>query len=186
MDKLIMLAFIVLLGLGLSAGFASAKDESSSFWKNRMMKNSGDDGKGEHLGKNESNSSISSRFGLFKKGNAGVAGPKSGSCMQTAVVTRDNAIITAVGVLSTDMTSALTARRDALKAAYGLDDIKARADARKKANDAFKGSWKAAGSKLKASREVAWKNFTSYVKANCGATAKEETFEAAMDALPLG
>ncbi len=80
-------------------------------------------------------------------------------CMQTAVEKRDNAIIIALDTYYTNVKAALVARRDALKAAWGMTDRKARKEAIRNAWDAFKGTWKKERRALDVGRKAAWKEF---------------------------
>lgn len=86
--------------------------------------------------------------------------PKPGlACMQTAVSTRDGSIITAWGKFSSAITSALTVRKDALVAAWGINDRKSRRAAIRAAWNAFRGSNQSARATLKSERNSAWKQF---------------------------
>lgn len=87
------------------------------------------------------------------------------ACMQTAVAKRDGAIITAFGKFSSAITSALTVRKDALVAAWGISDKKARRQAIKAAWDAFRKSNQDARATLKSERTAAWKQFGVDAKA---------------------
>lgn len=81
------------------------------------------------------------------------------ACMQTAVDKRDGSIIIAFGQFSTAITSALIVRKDALIAAWGINDRKARRQAIKTAWDAFRRSNHDARATLKSERTAAWKQF---------------------------
>lgn len=80
-------------------------------------------------------------------------------CMQTAVEKRDNAIIAGLDTYYTNVKAALVARRDALKAAWGMTDRKARQEAIRKAWNDFKGTWKKERRALDIARKKAWKEF---------------------------
>lgn len=85
-----------------------------------------------------------------KKLNRGAGGNTvDASCMQTAVTTRENALI-----------AAITARRDALVAAWGLTDVSA------SRNEAIKAAWSA----YRTARKNAWKTFKSTVRGLCKVT----------------
>lgn len=96
------------------------------------------------------------------------------ACMQSAVEKRDNAIIAAFDAYSASVKTALTTRRDALKAAWGLTDRIQRRDAinaawkahRKARNDAFR--------TLRDARRAAWKQFRADAK-TCKATGTSGT-----------
>lgn len=81
------------------------------------------------------------------------------ACMQTAVTKRDNAIISAFDAFSASAKTALTARRDALNAAWGIANRKERKAAIKKAWDDFKNATKTARRTLNQARETAWRQF---------------------------
>lgn len=81
------------------------------------------------------------------------------ACMQTAVAKRDGSIITAFGKFSSAITSALTVRKDALVAAWGINDRQGRRAAIRAAWNAFRGSNQSARATLKSERTAAWKQF---------------------------
>lgn len=86
--------------------------------------------------------------------------PKPGlACMQTAVSKRDGSIITAFGKFSSAITSALTVRKDALVAAWGINNQKERRRAIKASWNAFGKSNKDARVILRNERNTAWKQF---------------------------
>ncbi len=89
------------------------------------------------------------------------------TCMQTAVETREGALSTAWDEFNESMSSALDARKTALKDAWGLSDVKAQ----KKANIAAWKEWKAdskeAHATLKADRKAAWDAFKKTAKDTC-------------------
>jgi hypothetical protein len=74
------------------------------------------------------------------------------ACAQTAVRTRDDALI-----------AALTARRDALVTAWGMTDVKER-------KTAIKAAWKTYHS----ARKSAWKTFKDTMKKTCKVTDLSE------------
>jgi len=81
------------------------------------------------------------------------------ACMQTAVEKRDNAIIAALDKHTANVKTALTTRRDALKAALGITDLVQRRLAIKAAWDAFNGTWKKEARLLNDARRAAWRQF---------------------------
>ncbi|KKS23691.1 MAG: hypothetical protein UU83_C0043G0008 [Candidatus Jorgensenbacteria bacterium GW2011_GWF2_41_8] len=86
--------------------------------------------------------------------------PRPGlACMQTAVAKRDGAIITAFGKFSSGITTALTVRKDALVAAWGINNVKDRRAAIRAAWNAFRTSNQSARTTLKSERNSAWKQF---------------------------
>lgn len=94
-------------------------------------------------------------------------------CMQTAVEKRDNAVIGAMDTFYNNVKTALTARRDAVKAAWGVADRDARKDAIRKAWKDFKGTWKSEKKALKKAKKVAWKQFKAD-KSTCGGEGEGE------------
>jgi len=86
------------------------------------------------------------------------------TCMQTAVETRDTAIISALDTYAATAKSALTARKDALKAAWAIADRKERRTAIKAAWDTYRKAIKEARSTFKASRKTAWDTFKAASK----------------------
>ncbi len=80
-------------------------------------------------------------------------------CMQNAVAKRDGAIITAFGKFSSSITAALTVRKDALVAAWGINARKERRAAIRAAWNAFRTSNQSARATLKSERYSAWKQF---------------------------
>jgi hypothetical protein len=82
-------------------------------------------------------------------------------CMQKAVEKRENALIAAVTQYSSSTQSALTARRDALKAAWGENDKTKRKNAINKAWNDYKRALKDARYKLTKSKNEAWKGFNT-------------------------
>lgn len=89
------------------------------------------------------------------------------SCIQNAVEKRDSAIIVAHGTFNTSIVNALTARKDALKAAWAKPTRQERTSGRKAAYDAFKVSQKSAHEALRSVRKSSWSTFDTDMKA-CG------------------
>lgn len=87
------------------------------------------------------------------------------ACMKTAVVTRDNYIISAWGTASASITAAYAARRDALSAAWGITVRKDRNAALVKAWKDFRSSTKSAKNTFNTARNTAWKQFNTDGKA---------------------
>ena len=79
------------------------------------------------------------------------------TCIQTAVGKRDDAIIAAHGVFAAAIKQALTTRRDALKAAWGLTDRAARRKAIQEAWRAYESAAKAARKTLHDAVKATWK-----------------------------
>jgi len=81
------------------------------------------------------------------------------TCVQTAVETRDTAIIAAVDKYTTAVKAAITARKDALKAAWALPTAKEMRPAIKAAWAAYKTSLKDARKVMKTDKKAAWDKF---------------------------
>lgn len=89
------------------------------------------------------------------------------SCIQNAIEKRDSAIITAHGAYNTSIVNGLTARKDALKAAWAKTTRKERLEARNAAWSAFRTSHKSAHSALRSVRVTSWNTYNTDMKA-CG------------------
>ena len=89
------------------------------------------------------------------------------ACIQNAVETRDSAIISAVSTHATAQTSALSARKSALKTAWAITDQKARRDALRNAWKAFSAASQSARKMFRDAQHAAWKKFNTDRKA-CG------------------
>lgn len=81
------------------------------------------------------------------------------TCIKNAIDKRDTAIITGVDAYSTAVKNALSARKDALKAAWDKPDKKERQAALKAAWKTYKDTVKNARKDLKTARQSAWKTF---------------------------
>lgn len=96
------------------------------------------------------------------------------ACIQAAVTTRDNSMITAVDTYQASIKSALSARRDALVAAYALTDRTARRTAVNAAWNAFRTGHKTAKTAFSTTRKAVWNKFTTDRKTcKVGFTADE-------------
>jgi hypothetical protein len=89
------------------------------------------------------------------------------SCIQNAIEKRDSAVIAAHSVYNTSIVNALTARKDALKAAWAKTTRKERAEARNAAWTTFRTSHKSAHSALRTVRVASWNTYNTDMKA-CG------------------
>jgi hypothetical protein len=96
-----------------------------------------------------------------------------GACVASAVGVREDALITAHAAHSTAVTTALTARKTALMAAWNLTDVKARRTAREAAWATFRTARKASNATLKTSVTTAYTAFNTAAKA-CGVHEKEQ------------
>lgn len=82
-----------------------------------------------------------------------------GSCMAAAVDKRDTAIVTAVATYSGAVTSALNARKDALKAAWAKTDRAERRAAIKSAWKTYRDALAKARSAFRTAKGNAWKQY---------------------------
>lgn len=100
------------------------------------------------------------------------------ACIQKAVEMRDNSLIATWDTFSVNVKKAYEARRDALKAAWALTDVRARKDAIKAAWNKFQETVKRERHALKDSRKTAWNKFHDDRKV-CGASEYEDRGEGA-------
>lgn len=103
-------------------------------------------------------------------------------CMQNAVVARDNAILTAESTLNVAWSNALTARRDALQAAWTLTTKKARMSAIHTAWTTYNKAMIAAKKAFRKSRNAAWATYRTTAK-TCHGNLGEENHSASSDVL---
>lgn len=89
------------------------------------------------------------------------------ACIQSAIDTRDNALVSALGSYSSSATSALNTRKDALKAAWALTAAKDRRAAIKSAWKTYRSSVSTIRSDFRKAKKSAWTSFYSARKA-CG------------------
>lgn len=89
------------------------------------------------------------------------------ACVASAVDKRDTAVDNAWNTYSAAISSALTTRRDALKAAWVLTDVTARRTAVKAAWTSYSAAHRTAWNTWTAARRAAWKQFATDRKA-CG------------------
>lgn len=87
------------------------------------------------------------------------------ACMQTAIGKRDDAIISALDTYYNAAKSALTARKSALQAAWGMTDKKARRDAQRKAWSDYRAATKDSRKTFRNAQRDAWKQFNTDAKA---------------------
>lgn len=116
---------------------------------------------------------------------AKLATPTNLVCMQTAVEKRDNAIIAAWDTFSASMKSALTTRRDALKAGWAKEVRKDRRTALHEAWRAYKNARKAAREAFRNSRNAAWNTFRTEGKACKGVSRLDEGANEASELIGL-
>ena len=93
-------------------------------------------------------------------------------CAQTAVEKRDVAIIAGHNNFNTAITTALTARKDAVKSAFALKEKNAVKEARKTYNNTFSTSIKKAHTDMRTVRVNAWNAFKNEMKI-CGVENRE-------------
>lgn len=101
------------------------------------------------------------------------------ACMQSAIDKRDTAIIASVDSYAATVKTALQTRKDALKAAWAIQDKTARNTAIKAAWASYQGTWKKASTAVRAARKAAWSAFKTDAK-NCkqaGADASGESMD---------
>lgn len=116
---------------------------------------------------------------------AQLATPTNLACMQTAVEKRDNAVIAAFDAFSASMKSAFTARRDALKTAWGKENRSERRTALRTAWGTFRASRKLARETFRTARHNAWKTFRADAKACHGVHRGEEGANEASEIIGL-
>ena len=96
------------------------------------------------------------------------------ACMKEKVTTRETSIITSMGTYTTEITSALTARKTAIIDAWGLTDTLTREQTIKNTWSAFKTAQKAARSKYLTAVKKTWADWKVAAK-TCGVTTLTET-----------
>ncbi len=100
------------------------------------------------------------------------------SCVQTAIETRETAILSGWGDFNTAIVTALGERKTALKAAWGLTDKTAQKSGVATAWKEWKADKKTAHVELKKDRKAAWDAFKKTVKDTCKVTTtKDEALE---------
>jgi len=95
------------------------------------------------------------------------------TCIKNAIEKRDNAVISALNIFNSSVSLALTARKDALKAAWDLTDKAQRKEALKTAWGNYKTSLKDARTALREAKKTIWKQFYTDRKA-CGKAVSGE------------
>ena len=95
------------------------------------------------------------------------------ACIQSAIEKRDTTIATAVNAHAVVQTTAIAARKAALKAAWALTDQKARRAALRDAWKAFTVTSKAARKAFRDSQRTAWKQFNTDRK-TCGSGVSDD------------
>jgi hypothetical protein len=93
-------------------------------------------------------------------------------CVQNAIEKRDSALIAGHTTFNTSIVNALTARKDALKAAYALTDKNATKAAKKTAWSNFTTAQKNAHDSMRSVRKTSWNTFNTDMKA-CGVAHDE-------------
>jgi len=102
------------------------------------------------------------------------------TCVQTAIETRDVAIVAAVDKYATAVKLALTTRKDALKAAWAMTSAKEARTAIKTVWAAYKMALKDARKALKTDKKAAWDKFRTDRKA-CKAPNEVDNSSEGMD-----
>jgi len=103
------------------------------------------------------------------------------ACMQSVVEKRDNAIIAAFDTFSTSMKTAFTARRDTLKATWGISERAQRRSALKNAWHTFRTARRTAVRTYRTARHNTWRQFRTDRKTCRSASAAEEPANEASD-----
>jgi len=103
------------------------------------------------------------------------------ACMQNAVVKRDDKMIKAWDDKSIAIKTALTARRDALKSAWGITDAKVRAEALKKAWRDYRQTADKAHKAFKETKKSTWREFYKDRKECRGRGASEDKTTESVD-----
>lgn len=121
-----------------------------------------------------------------ESGEAAARAPKSLSaetvaCVQAAVEARDTAVIAAMDTFSSSVKTALTARKDALKAGWALPTLKDVRAALKIAWAAYVKSFREARQTLKDDKKTAWDAFKSALK-SCKGVEKIDSAGSNVDA----
>ena len=100
------------------------------------------------------------------------------TCMQTAVMVREDAVIAAWGTFSTSITTALTARKTALNTAWASTTSTSTEGTLKTQRLSAWAKWKKASHDahvaLKKARKAAWNTFRSTTKNSCSTSAASE------------
>jgi hypothetical protein len=93
------------------------------------------------------------------------------SCVKSAVEKRETVLATAISTHASAIESALSARKSALVAAWGIAERVPRRNAIKSAWKAFKTSAKSAHHDARTAKNTAWRTFNADVKACGGETS---------------
>lgn len=104
------------------------------------------------------------------------------TCVQTAIDTRDNAIIAGLDVYYPAAKTALQTRQAALKAAWAQTDQKTRKEATRTAWNAYKESIKSARTTMKSTHKTAWTKFEADRKICSPKATKDDNGSLGMDA----
>jgi hypothetical protein len=96
------------------------------------------------------------------------------TCMQSAVDTREAALITSWESFTEDISDALSARKTALSDAWGLTDIKAQNKAIASAWKTWKKASQDAHKALKSDRKTTWDTFKETTKTSCKISAPKD------------
>lgn len=100
------------------------------------------------------------------------------TCMQTAIDTRETALISAFGDFKTSMDEALSDRKTALHDAWGISDRADRNKAIKTAWSDWRKDKKETYAELKSDRKTAWTTFAKTAKSTCKETLpKDESLD---------
>ncbi|MEI6490584.1 MAG: hypothetical protein WCO16_02360 [bacterium] len=114
---------------------------------------------------------------LRDRGNASSTKMVDSVCAKTAVDVRKASLVSIYGTFSSSMSSALSAREDAVKASFDQTTKKTRQDARTAARTNYRKSVKAAFETLRTAEKGTVKTYANSIKA-CGGTNSEASNEA--------
>lgn len=114
----------------------------------------------------------------MKAMRSSVAATMDGACVSAAVDKRDTALISLFSAFNTSVSTALTTRKDALKAAWLLTETSAREAALKAAWKAFNMTIRSARQTFKTAKKTAWETFKSEARA-CGTSSADPSGESA-------
>ena len=115
------------------------------------------------------------------EGQGGALNATALACVQTAVDSRDNAIIAGLDVYYPAAKTALQTRQAALKAAWAQTDQKMRREATRAAWNVYKESAKSAREKMKTTTKTAWTKFEADRKACSPKATKDDNGSLGMD-----
>ncbi len=114
---------------------------------------------------------------LRDRANASSTNMVNSTCAKAAVDVRKASLVTIYGTFSSSMSTALSAREDAVKASFDQTTKKARQEARTAARTNYRKAVKAAFEALRTNEKSTMKTYASSIK-TCGGTNAEASDEA--------